>query len=36
MWELGKKWSNGLAMVDYPTYNPIYDNKRHNLVKNEF
>ena len=32
-WKIG---SNELEMVDHPTYNPIYGNKRRSSVKNEF
>ena len=31
-----KSGSNGLAMVDYPTYNPVYGNRRHSLVRMNF
>ena len=31
-YKIFKSGSNGLAMVDYPIYNPIYDNGRHRLA----
>ena len=34
-WEL-QSGSNGFAIVDYPTCNPIYSNKNDKSFKNEF
>ena len=32
--EILKSGSNGLAMVDYPIYNPNNNNRRHSLAYN--
>ena len=35
MWELQDFCSNGLAVINYPIYNPNDDNMRHSLAQNE-